>query len=209
MTATMTSDRTSDLVQRARTGDRAAFGELFRAHRARLLERIRARLGRKLRASVEAEDVLQETFLRAFESVAHFTPRGPDSFFHWLGAIAEHLILSASQKKRPAPLELEREPAAGAVSPSRALRREERLERLESALASLPAEQKEIVLLARLEGLSTAEIAKRLGKSPESVRQILSRGLKRLRGTLSATESLHLPAAGLRRPDPDREGGHA
>jgi DNA-directed RNA polymerase specialized sigma24 family protein len=60
-----------------------------------------------------------------------------------------------------------------------------------------------VIILARLDGLPTPEIARKLGMSEESVRQMLSRGLKRLRKTMGPTESLRLPDAGLRRDDPD------
>lgn len=194
----MVSDNeTQSLVRKAQAGDRKAFGDLFRAYRQALLDRIRARTGKKLKPGLDPEDVLQETFLRAFETIVHFTPRGPDSFFHWVASIAEHLILNASQKRRPEALELKREPQASTGSPGKGLRRKERLGRLEAALSTLTPDQKEAVLLARLEGLSTAEIARRQGRSEEAVRQLISRGLKRLRKSMGSTESFHLPNAGL------------
>ncbi|MBI4605132.1 MAG: RNA polymerase sigma factor [Planctomycetes bacterium] len=186
-------DRTEDLVRRAQRGDRAAFGELFESHRRRLLARIAARCGRKLQGALDPEDVLQETFLRAFETVHLFVPRGEDSFFRWLAAIAEHLLLNASRKRRPDPLEVTPEPVASGASPSKALRREERFDRLEEALRGLPEDRRRAVLMARIDGLSAREIARRMGRSEEAVRQLLARALKQLKRTLGGTESFGLP----------------
>jgi len=189
------------LVRKAQGGDRAAFGKLFDAHRQRLLERIQTRMGRKLKLEQDPEDVLQETFLRAFHTVDRFQPKGTDSFFSWITTIAEHLILNASQKRRPDSLTVE--PRGSAVSPSTALRRKERFSRLEAALGALTPEQKEVVLLARIEGLSFPEIAAQTGKSQPAVRQLLSRALKRLKASMSRTRSFRLPDQRLGGEDDD------
>ncbi len=186
-------DRTQELVHRAQCGDRETFGELFEAHRRRLLARIAARTGRRLQGVLDPEDVLQDTFLRAFETVRLFTPRGEDSFFRWLAAIAEHLLLNASRKRRPDPLVVQPEPLASGASPSKALRREERFDRLDEALRGLPEDRRRAVLMARIEGLNAREIARRMGRSEQAVRQLLARALKQLKRTMGGTESLHLP----------------
>lgn len=191
------------LVRKAQAGDRAAFGKLFDAHRQRLLERIQARMGRKLKLEHDPEDILQETFLRAFETVGRFKLQGRDSFFRWLATIAEHLILNASQKRRPGPLTVE--PRGSGVSPGTALRRKERFTRLEAALGALTPEQKEVVLLARIDGLSFEKIAAQTGRSQAAVRQLLARALKRQKSSLSHTRSLHLPDRSFSEEDPDRD----
>ena len=62
-------DTGRELIEKARSGDREAFDELARPLTGRLLERIRLRMGRGLRETLEAEDVLQETLVRAFRSM--------------------------------------------------------------------------------------------------------------------------------------------
>lgn len=195
-------DSIKRLVGKAQGGDRAAFGQLFDAHRQRLLERIQARMGRKLKQEHDPEDLAQETFLRAFETIGRFRLKGTDSFFHWLATIAEHLILNASQKRRPGPLTVE--PRGSGVSPGTALRRKERFDRLEAALGALTPEQKKVVLLARIDGLSFEKIAAQTGKSQVAVRQLLARALKRLKKSMSPTRSLHLPDRSLSEEDPHR-----
>jgi DNA-directed RNA polymerase specialized sigma24 family protein len=80
------------LVCRAQGGDRDAFEELFATYRERLAAVVRCRLGAGLRGRVEVEDVLQETFVRAFPAVARFEERHADSFFLWLSGIAVNVV---------------------------------------------------------------------------------------------------------------------
>jgi RNA polymerase sigma factor (sigma-70 family) len=64
---------------------------------------------------------------------------------------------------------------------------------LQRALESLSPDHREVILLARVEGLSMKEIAERLHRSPNAVVQLLWRALKKLRDAFGETESLHLP----------------
>ncbi len=66
-------------------------------------------------------------------------------------------------------------------------------ERLEKALDSLSPEHKEVILLARVEGLEIKQIATRLNKSVSAVKGLLFRALKGLKDSFGDTESLHLP----------------
>ncbi|HAK96178.1 MAG TPA: hypothetical protein DCM87_14590, partial [Planctomycetes bacterium] len=95
------------------------------------------------------------------------------------------------------------------ASPSRAARREERFDRLEGALARLPEEHRQVIRLARIEGLPIAEIAVRMNRSAAAVSMLLSRALKRLREGFGDTESMSLPdrmLGGAGRA-PEAEGG--
>ncbi len=195
-------DRSGEiLIEKARGGDQAAFVQIFEAHRHRLREKVAARIGPRLRQFLDPEDVIQETFLRAFQTIPHFRPEGPDSFFRWLAALADHLVLNASRKKRPEPLALDL--PLSAASASKALRREERLERLKVALRDLTDDQRQAVILARLDGVRTREIARRMGRTEEAVRQLISRGLHRLKRSIGSTDSFHLPEGKLRGTESD------
>jgi RNA polymerase sigma factor (sigma-70 family) len=79
------------------------------------------------------------------------------------------------------------------------LRREERFERLEKSLQSLSPDHREVILLARIEGLQIAAIAERLGRSKSAVKSLLLRALKELKRSFGDTESFHLPDRSLRR----------
>jgi hypothetical protein len=74
-----TPEATRDVVARIKGGDRAAWDALYRRYRDELLFAARARLGAKLRAYLESEDILQSVALEAFEELPRFEPRGAGS----------------------------------------------------------------------------------------------------------------------------------
>jgi RNA polymerase sigma-70 factor (ECF subfamily) len=195
MQAAMTeSGREHELVERARQGDRAAFDELASAVAGGIVGRIRRRLGPALRGELDPEDVAQEALYRAFRSLREFRWQGAGSFEAWVHGIALRIVLYAGRERgKWKLLRISREPAAEDVSPSRGQRREERFERLERALERLSAEQRDVVQLVRLEGLSIAQAAERLERTPASVRGLLFRAMKSLRQSFGDTESLGLP----------------
>lgn len=146
-----------DLIARAQVGDEDAVAALLEEHRPRLEALVRSRLGTALRASTTVEDVVQEVFLEACRSLPRFEWRGEDSFSRWLGGIAEHAILRASRRRERtlgAEAQALRLPprSRAEVSPSKALRHEERFERLKGALENLSPEHREVILLSRIEG---------------------------------------------------------
>ena len=187
-------DATDLLVDRARCGDRQAFDELVARQGPHLESVLRARLWRTLQRWADLEDVLQETYLRAWRSIRKFQPGGEDSFFRWLSGIAVKVVLEASSgSKKETHLPLDLEFAREEPSPSKALQREERFERLRSALDALSPDYREVLALVRLEGLSITETAKRMGRSSNAVSKLLLRALRKLRQTFGDTESLGLP----------------
>jgi RNA polymerase sigma factor (sigma-70 family) len=197
---------TRTLIERARHGDRDAFAALIEPLRARLLATIREKMGPTLRSQTDAEDVLQETQLRALRSIASFTWQGPESFRFWLEGIASHFLLDSGRKaSRRQTLELPRDPHAPSVSPSRAMRREERFERLRRSIARLSPEHREVIHLARIEGLRVEEIAERTGRTPSAVKNILFKAIRKLRESFGDTASLGLPDRSLAETDKHRE----
>ncbi len=181
------------LIERAQAGDRSAFDGLVDRYRERLLGQIEARLGSKVRARIEAEDVLQETLTRADQSIEKFRYQGEESFYSWLGTIAEHLIWNVSQKQSSSYLELKTDVADDDASPGRNLRRHERFDRLEQALNRLSPDHREALVLSRFEGLKVAEIAARMNRSPNAVYKLLARAVLELKKDFGDTESLRLP----------------
>jgi RNA polymerase sigma-70 factor (ECF subfamily) len=184
---------TRSLLERARGGDREAFGEIAERFRPRLANQIEARLGPALRAVLEVEDVLGETFACALESIERFQWRDEETFYRWLGSIAEHVIRNASRKQGWSQLALDRDVAAAGASPSADLRRGERFDRLEAALNRLSPDHRRALVLARLEGLTIEEISRRMDRSRDAVKKLLARALHELRRYFGDTESFHLP----------------
>ncbi len=184
---------TFGLIQRIRQGDREAFTPLFEIYRPRLAVLIHYRLSPQLRTKVEVDDLLQDTLLEAYKEFGNFNYRGPGSFLHWLSRIAEHVIIDEARfqgrNKRHATemLRFRSEGNPGGPepvdtrTPSRLFAQSERIRRLLRNLDSLPAHYREVILLAKFEGLTTREIAERLGKTPEATALLLHRALKGFR----------------------------
>ena len=207
MSAIMESSQSAKkLVRRAQRGERDAFEELVEHYRPRLQAAVRRRIGSFLSRKIEVEDVLQETFLKAFQSLRTFENRGDDAFYVWLKGISENLLLYwARQHQRRDQMQLDRDLEGSDTSPSRSLRREERFERLQAALSDLSSAHREVILLARVKGLTLREIATQLGKTPEAVKSLLWRALEKLRAAFGETESLRLPDRRLESRDRDGE----
>jgi RNA polymerase sigma-70 factor (ECF subfamily) len=187
-------DRARLLAERAQAGDKAALGDLFQTYRERLEAGIEVELQSRGLGCVDAEEILQETFLQAVESVGRFRWKGGDSFYLWICGIARNLVSRATKKHlRARTIQLpEQVPATGAP-PSKLLRRQERFDRLEEAFALLPPDYREVLRLARLEGLKVREIARRMGRSENAVRHLMARAVLELRRRFGDTESLGLP----------------
>jgi RNA polymerase sigma-70 factor, ECF subfamily len=182
-----------NLIDRIKNGDREALSQLFDQHRRRLAVLVHYRLGPQMRGLVEIDDILQETLLKAYVQFDQFTYRAPGSFLRWLARIMDHVIADAARyhgrQKRCAaevlPLRSESNPGgpepADSRTPSRLLAQDESLRALLQELDELPEDYREVILLAKIEGLSTQEVAERMGKSREAVALLLHRAIKRLK----------------------------
>ena len=184
---------TEDLAQRAAAGDRGAFEELVALYTPRIEAFVRAGLGQQILQQIDAEDVVQETFAKAFQHIERLSWHGESAFFGWLVSISRNVVLSASQDVRRAPLQLQRDVPDPGAPPSKNLRRQERFYRLQQALDGLSSDHREVIVLSRLEKLKINEIAGRMNRSPNAVKKLLARALKELKRGFGDTESLHLP----------------
>ena len=188
----MDSATTAVLVLRARDGDRDALNALFARHTGRLRIYVRQRLGRALAHRLDVDDVMQETYLRAFSSLAGRTFAGENAFFRFLAAIARHVILDAARAARALKrsgriVRLERsdwtragagELAAQVDGPAtRAVLAEDAL-RLERTFVELPAHYRRVIALRQFEQLSAAEIAERTRSTERAVHALYARALR-------------------------------
>lgn len=184
---------TCDLVERFKRGEQAAFSLLFGKYQRRLAVLVHYKMGAELRGRMEVDDIVQEVFVVAAQGLGRFTYQTPGSFMAWLSRIADHAIVDAARhenrrKRRPEELvrfKSESNPGGPEPvdprTPSQVFAQRESVEMLLGKLDTLPAEYREVILLAKFQGLSTGEIAERLGKSRESVALTLHRALKRFR----------------------------
>jgi len=192
---------TFGLVERFKRGETEAFTLIFRKYRRRLAVLVHYKMGPELRVVIDADDILQEVFLAAAQDMGNFTYQSPGSLMAWLSRISEHVIVDASRYQHRGKRHAEemlrfrsRSNPAGpdpvdSETPSRVFARKEGLQTLLKRLDVLPAEYREMILMAKFEGLTTKEISERVKKSRESVALTLHRALKRFR---------ELEAAGLR-----------
>jgi len=187
-----TPSATLDLIERFRRGDSEAFTLLFQKYQRRLAVLIHYKLSPMTRQPEDVEELLQETFLAAFKDMGRFEYRAPGSFFAWLSRIADHIITDTARwkdrQKRRAHLTRFRSESnprgpepADSKSPSRLLVEQEQLQLLFDRLNALPEQYRQVILLAKIEGLSTQEMAERLGKPRDSVALLLHRAIRRFR----------------------------
>lgn len=172
----------TELVARLRRGDQRAFEELVIAYQHRVFGVAVRMLGSR----AEAEEIAQETFLRAHRALPEF--RGEARLGTWLYAIASRLCLNrlASSERRLArggddALAAAPSPDADAAA---TLERAELDAALQEAIAALPEERRIVVILRDLEGLSYDEIAEALALEPGTVRSRLHRARLDLKAKL-------------------------
>jgi RNA polymerase sigma-70 factor (ECF subfamily) len=165
----------ADLAEQARRGDRDAFAELVRVHQP-ALSRFAAR---SVARRDEADEIVQETFLRAWQQMARFRPG--TNFRAWIFTIARFLAMARrkDQQRHPPPAALDPrlEPEADPLP--------ENLERLKREVAALPAHQREVVAMRFFDGLDYRSIAEVTGESEVTLRSRMHDALERLRGVMS------------------------
>jgi RNA polymerase sigma-70 factor (ECF subfamily) len=189
---------TFDLVERSKRGEQHAFSLLFQRYRRRLAVLVYYKMSEDLRTRLEVDDIVQEAFFTASQSLDRFEYRSPGSFTAWLSRLADHAIVDAArhqnrQKRRAEELLRFRSESnphgpdpAHSETPSRVFSRQESIQNLLHKFDSLPPDYRQILLLAKFEGFSTSEISECLGKSREAVTLLLHRALKRFRELESA-----------------------
>jgi RNA polymerase sigma-70 factor, ECF subfamily len=170
------------LLERLRRGDARAFEELVTSYQHRVFGVALRMLGSR----AEAEDVAQETFLRAHRALAEF--RGEARLGTWLYAIASRLCLNrlasgARRHEHRDEAALLRLPATSGDAVA-ALERGELEAALHEAIAGLPEERRIVVVLRDLEGLAYEEIAEVLGLQLNTVRSRLHRARLDLKAKL-------------------------
>lgn len=161
------------LVRAAQGGDRAAFGALYEQY-ARMIHGI-------LLAHVsysDAEDLLQDVFVRAMEQLHALRDAG--AFGGWLAAIARRSATDLHRRRKP--LQEVRDRPGGARPDKEAFA-------ILDAMQALPNAYRETLILRLVEGMTGPEIAARTGLTPDSVRVNLCRGMKQLREALRGISS--------------------
>ena len=186
-------ENNDDLVQRAREGDSDAFAELYSAYFTPLYRYLYFRVQDK----ADADDLTQEVFLKAYASFKNFLPmvnttdtvpsantaKSPLPYFY---TIARNRLIDHYRKKKSVTLEDEVMQAIPDTTDSleEAAAKNQEYEHIRKRITELPPDQQDALVLRFINGLSTEEVAKVLGKKEDAVRQLQSRGLRALKKKL-------------------------
>jgi RNA polymerase sigma-70 factor (ECF subfamily) len=167
-------------IEAALRGDSEAFEMIIRTH-GRLLY---AHAYSILHQPQEAEDVVQESLLKAFQS--RWKVRNPEKFLPWMISITRHRAVDVLRRRRTVPLEEDGPELADPLEekPDRKLEHTEIRERIHGALSSLPDHHRVAITLRYLEGMDYPNIEKAMGLSNGALRGILGRALQVLRTEL-------------------------
>jgi RNA polymerase sigma-70 factor (ECF subfamily) len=199
------SHNTQRLVSLAKNGDESALQQLCDAYAERVRRIVRLRMGDELRSKLQSMDLVQDVFVSVLRGLKDFTYEDEGDFVRWLATITENRIRDSLEKlhagkrdiRREVPLDVSGQSSkdtfartigpVASTTPSMLVSRREDLDRLEAAIEKIPSEYREVILLAKIEGLSGPELAQKLGKTPGAARALLSRALAALAGAFGET----------------------
>jgi RNA polymerase sigma-70 factor (ECF subfamily) len=197
------------LIQRCRAGDAAARAALFQRYHHYLLILAQTQLGRHLRSKVDASDLVQQTLLEAHRDFGAFQGGHEGELLAWLRRILAHNLYNEARRyaaqQRDAAREVSLEQmqtgvdqssvalgrclAADTPSPSADAVQRESAVQLADALAKLPADYQQVLILRVFEELPAEEVAQRMGRSAGAVRMLQMRALTALRDEMGKSSS--------------------
>jgi len=163
-----------ELVKKILKGNKKAIREFYEAYEKRLLNFIL----RKVDNKKDAEEILQDTFISALDSLPLF--KGQSSLLTWLCAISRHEIADFYRRKKLKTIIFSRLPflkkiVDRALGPELALQEKEAKEKIYKTFKNLSEGYSQILRLKYIEGLTMAQIAFKLGKTVKAVESKLSR----------------------------------
>lgn len=193
------------LDARLRTGDPDALAELFAACRQRLWRVVDFRLDERLRARLDADDVLQETFLAADRRLGHYATGPYSSPFLWFRALLSQTLtdlyrrhvgaqmrdpgrevqLDACSFPQASSTSMAIQLVGDATSPGEAAARVDMMDMMETAIAAMEPIDREVLALRHFEELSNSEAAEVLGIQQKAASIRYVRALRRLRAALA------------------------
>jgi RNA polymerase sigma-70 factor, ECF subfamily len=191
-----------ELLLDAKAGNSGRLGELLEHYRRYLSILARVQLGQRLQGKLDASDLVQDVFLEAHRHFPKFEGQTEGQFLAWLRQILAATLANLLRRylgTQGRDVRLERELAAelaqssrvldgalvaGVSSPSQQASKREQAVILADALADLPEDYREVVLLRNLQGLSFPDVAQRMGRTVDSVEKLWLRALIRLRQKL-------------------------
>ncbi len=188
-------NKTQHLVILAKEGDESARNQLCGVYVERVRRIVRLRMGGELRSKLESMDIVQDSLMSALRDLKDFNYSNEGDFLRWLSKIAENQILGNLDQLHAAKRDMRKEVPleqrsthtrysgrqalypASQTTPSLIFSRREDLDKLEHAMDLLKPAHRQVIILARIEGLAHKDIAARMDKSPDAVGMLLSRAL--------------------------------
>ena len=165
-------------VARAKEGDRDALRYLYVVYSHNIYGYVRS----IVHDEHEAEDVTQHVFAKLMTAIVKYDDRGVP-FFAWLLRLARNLAIDHLRANRLLPTDEVIDPNATYANDL------DQIETVRAALATLPEEQREVVMLRHIVGLTPGEIADRMGRSESSIHGLHHRGRRALQQELVRLES--------------------
>jgi RNA polymerase sigma-70 factor, ECF subfamily len=188
----------SRAVKCAQDGDRAALGFLY----ARYADDVCGYVRSIVRDQHDAEDITQHVFAKLIHVIGKYEEREVP-FFAWILRVSRNVAVDHLRRQRTIPVEEVRGADGDDHGPPRA----ELISDLREALAQLPPDQREVLVLRHFAGLSPTEIARRMGRTEGSVHGLHHRGRRALRAELTSRGAA--PAtAGARFESMEVDGQH-
>ena len=195
----------ASLLRAASSGDPDALGRLLEMYRNYVGLLARTQLDRRLRSKVSPSDVVQDTFLNAKRAFSQFRGSSEVEFVGWLrrilarrlAEIVRHYVTEQRDVNLEVKIQLQLDQssvafvsamAANDASPSEHAIHKEQGVQLANALANLSCEYREVLVLRHLESLRFADVAQRMGRSLNSVKNLWARAIVKLREQLEETK---------------------
>ncbi len=172
------------LVRRAQKNDQEAFAQLYEENFDKIYRYLALRVGNEM----EAEDMTQQVFLKALQSISSFKWKGVP-FSAWLFRIAHNQAVDhLRRKKKRASVPLDESLASSDDSPHATTERKMDIEQLLQAARRLTEAQREVISLRFTSELSIAQVARIMGKSQGAVKALQHSAIVALRRTMLVTE---------------------
>jgi len=188
------------MIAQARAGSQDALGQLLELYRSYLRLIVGLQIGEQLQAKISPSDVIQGTFLQAGRGFPQFRGNSEGELMSWLRSILASQLATEMRRYATDRRNVRRERqfhvdvdqssvlleflASRSTTPSQSAMRRERAVLLADALAKLPEDYREIIVLRHLKGRSFADIARCTQRSVDSVKSAWRRAILRLRELL-------------------------
>lgn len=196
---------TQQLVLKIKDGDREAFDQLFMRYYPRIKLAVRMQMLDKLRAQVEAEDVIQEIYMEVYKNFHKFQYSDPESFFKWVTTVVGWKIKDFDKyffktaKRQPHDLSLQHSSAASddtssfditdrvpsaQSTPSQIVMEREGYQMLEKALEKLPEKFRRVITYRQVMKLTAAETGELMEMQANAVNVLFHRAQQKLEKVL-------------------------